>query len=399
MLKAIKIRLYPDKEQEAYIANLLGCTRYVYNNCLSYKIEYFKETEKGVSFGDLGKRLVELKNDEATLWLKNAHSKVLQQALINLDQAYKNFFINGSGFPKFKSKHGKQSCRFPKDAISKIRGNRINIIKPLSNIHFKCSKRDEIHLNHFQKSIRSGTLLKTRSGNYYFSILLDLPTKKELKESQKMIGLDMGIKDFIVDSDGGRYENLRIKRNNEKKLKKLHRRVSKKKKGSRNREKARVKLAKFHEKLNNKKEYYLHELSNKILSENQTVVIEDLSVSGMMKNKCLAKSIQELSLFRFKEMLSYKANWYGRNLVQIDRYFPSSKLCGCCGHKNDKLELKDREWICPKCGTKHDRDFNAATNILNEGKRILVGLSSPEFTLGEISPLGQSMNQEKNVLS
>ena len=401
MLKAIKVRLYPNQDQEDYISNLLGCCRFAYNSCLDYKIKTYNETKENVSFGKLGKHLVRLKQNEETSWLKNAHSKVLQQTLINLDQAYKSFFKNGSGFPKFKSKHeSKQSCRFPNDAIGKIYGNRINIIKPLKDIHFKCSKRDEKHLNKHQDKIKSATLSRTKSGNYYFSILLDIPTQKELKESNKQIGLDVGIKDFIVDSNGNKYENIKIKRNNQKKLAKLHRSLSKKVKGSNNRNKARIKLSKFYEKLSNKKEYYLHQVSNQILSENQTVVIEDLNVSGMLKNHKLARSIQELSLFRFKEMLIYKAKWYGRDLIQIDRFFPSSKLCSCCGHKNKELELKDRSWKCSECGTEHDRDFNAAKNILNEGLRILnIGLSSPELTLGEISPLGQSRNQEKNVIS
>jgi putative transposase len=401
MLKSIKVRLYPNKDQEDYISNLLGCCRFAYNNCLDYKIKTYNKTKENVSFGQIGKHLVELKNNEETSWLKNAHSKVLQQTLINLEQAYKNFFINNSGFPKFKSKHeSKQSCRFPNDAIGKISGNRINIIKPLKNIHFKCSRRDEKHLNKYQKEIRSGTLSRTKSGNYYFSILIDVPTQKELKQTNKVIGLDVGIKDFIVDSNGKKYENIKIKRNNQKKLAKLHRSVSKKVKGSSNRNKARIKLAKFYEKLNNKKDFYLHQVSNKIIDENQAIIIEDLNVSGMMKNHKLARSIQELSLFRFKEMLTYKANWYGRDLIQIDRFFPSSKLCSCCGHKNTELTLKDRSWICSECGTKHDRDFNAAKNILNEGKRILnIGLSSPELTLGEISSLERSMNQEKNMIS
>ena len=401
MLKAIKVRLYPSQDQENYIANLLGCCRFAYNSCLDYKIKTYNKTKESVSFGQIGKHLVQLKQNEETSWLKNVHSKVLQQTLINLEKAYKNFFVNGSGFPKFKSKHApKQSCRFPNDAIGKIYGNRINIIKPLKDIHFKCSKRDEKHLNKYQDKIRSGTLSRTKSGNYYFSILIDIPTQKEVKESNKQIGLDVGIKDFVVDSDGKRYENIKIKRNNEKKLAQLHRSVSRKKKGSSNRNKARIKLAKFYEKLNNKKEYYLHQISNKLIDENQAIIIEDLNVSGMMKNKNLARSIQELSLFRFKEMLTYKAKWHGRDLIQIDRYFPSSKLCSCCGHKNTKLTLNMRQWTCNNCGMKHDRDHNAAINILNEGKRILnIGLSSPELTLGEISPLGQSLNQEKNVIS
>lgn len=401
MLKAIKVRLYPERSQEDYILNLLGCSRFVYNNCLEYKIKKYNESKKSISFGELGKYLVELKQKEETSWLKNVHSKVLQQSLINLEQAYKSFFKNGAGFPKFKSKKdSKQSCRFPKDAISKIRGNRISIIKPLSNIHFKCSVRDEVQLNKNFDKIKSGTLTRTKTGNYYFSILIDIPVEKQLEKTDNAVGLDVGIKDFIVDSSGNRYENIKIKRNNEKKLRKLHQKLSRKQKGSSNREKSRKKLSKFYDKLNNIKNHHLHKVSNKIISENQTVIVEDLSVRNMMKNKYLAKSIQELSLYRFKEILLYKCEWYGRNLIQIDRFFPSSKLCNICGNKNNNLKLSDREWACCGCGTNHDRDHNAAKNILKEGLRILkIGSSSPEFTLGEICSSERSMSQEKNVIS
>lgn len=190
----------------------------------------------------------------------------------------------------------------------------------------------------------------------------------------------MGIKDFIVDSNGIRYENIKSIRNNEIKLKKLHKQLSKKQKGSKNKEKARLKLAKTFEKINNKKENYLHHISNQLLSENQTIVIEDLSVSDMMKNKFLAKSIQELSLNRFKTILEYKCRFYDRELIVIDKWFPSSKLCNKCNHKNDDLTLSDREWTCKNCNSIHDRDLNASINILNEGKRlksIKMGLDSP----------------------
>jgi putative transposase len=385
MLKAIKIRLYPTQEQENYISQFLGSCRFVYNNCLALKIKNYNDDKKSTSFKELGKHLTGLKSQEETIWLKDVHSKVLQQSLINLEAAYKSFFKNGAGFPKFKSKRNKQSCRFPVDAIGKINGNRINIIKPLRNIHFKCSKRDETHLNNFQDDIKSATLSKNGYGQYYFSVLVEIPIQKELPLSNKSIGLDVGIKTFIVDSNGHEWENIKIKRNNQKKLARLHRRHSKKLKGSKNKEKSRIKLAKYHDKLSNIKNHYLHQVSNKIIEENQLIIIEDLNVSGMMKNHKLAKSIQELSIFRFKEILTYKCNWYGRDLIQIDRFFPSSKLCGNCGYKNDNLTLKDRTWKCGECNTIHSRDLNAAKNILKEGLRISnIGLSSPEFTLQEI---------------
>ena len=384
MLKAIKIKLYLNDEQENYVNNLLGTSRFIYNNLLAYKISEYKNNNKySVSFSELGKKLVELKTEYP--WIKNSHSKVLQQSLINLDKAYKNFFKEKRGFPKFKSKKDfKQSCRFPVDAISGLKGNRINIITQLKDIHFKCSVSDEKYLNKNQKQIKSATLTKTKSGYCYLSILIDKPNKNLNNPKNEFIGIDLGIKDFIITSNGETFENIKIKRNNVKKLVKLNRELSRKQKGSNNKNKARVKLAKFHEKLNNKKENYLHLVTNQLLNDNQVIVMENLNVSGMLQNHHLAKSIQELSLYRFKEMLRYKSEWYQRDLIEVDRYFPSSKLCSNCGYKNDNLTLKDREWTCPDCGTVHDRDINASINILNEGKRLLnnkIGLSAPELTL------------------
>lgn len=398
MLQGIKIRIYPNEEQEVYISKLLGSCRFLYNKCLAHKIEIYNSTHKSVSFSDLGKYLTELKTREEYTWLKESHSKVLQQTLINLEYAYKSFFKNGIGFPTFKSKKEyKQTCRFPRDAIGKIKGNRINIINPLKSIHFKCSKKDEIYLNNNQDKIKSGSLTKTKSKKYYFSILIERDFDKFLSKTDKIIGIDLGIKTFIVDSEGNSYDNIKIRRNNEKKLKKLNKKLSKKENGSKNKEKCRVKLARFHQKLNDIKENYLHKLSNKLLNENQIIVMEDLNVKGMLKNHNLARSIQELSLNRFKTMLCYKSEWYHRDIIQIDRFFPSSKLCNICGHKNDKLTLNDRNWTCIKCKTCHNRDVNASINILNEGKRILnVGLNSPEYKPVD-HLITDGMKQEKNV--
>jgi len=397
MLRAIKIRLYPSKTQEGYISSLLGSYRFVYNQCLALKKE--KYTEEGINYGlkDLGNYFhQDLTKNEEYLWLKEHNTKVLKQSVVNLLDSYKRFFVNGAGFPKFKSKHdNSQSCRFPSEAISKrndYESGRLTLIKQLKGIKFKCSDRYKSYLNEFKSNIRSATLTKTKSGKYFLSILVDGDLMKGASNpSNDFIGLDLGIKDFIIDSNGNTVENIKIKRNNKKKLAKLHRELSRKdmlstgefkfnkkydkeveiKRPSKNREKARIKLAKFYEKLNNQKENYLHHVTNQLINENQVIVIEDLNVKGMMKNHNLARSIQELSLYRFKEMLTYKAEWYGNHIVQVDRFFPSSKLCNCCGYKNVHLTLKDREWICPECGVIHDRDHNAATNILNEGKKIL----------------------------
>ena len=392
MLKSIKLRLYLNDDQKIYSNKLLGSSRFVYNNCLNYKItEYNKPDKKSVSFCELGKHLTDLKSEY--IWLKDSHSKVLQQSLINLNTAFNNFFKNKLGFPKFKSKHDKQSCRFPIDAISGVKGNRINIIKSLNDIHFKCSKSDESFLNHHQSDIKSGTLSRSKSGDYYFSILIDKPNKKLNKPKNEIVGIDMGIKDFVITSSGDRFENIKIKRNNTGKLKRLNQLLSRKQKGSKNKEKTRIKLSKFHEKLNNIKDYYLHKVSNQLLNENQIIVMEDLNVKGMMSNHKLAKSIQELSLNKFKNILMYKSNWYDRSVIQVDQWFPSSKLCSVCGFKHTELTLNDREWVCPVCLTKHDRDVNAANNIKNEGINILsVGLSSPDLKPLESSTLVHSMN-------
>ena len=228
--------------------------------------------------------------------------------------------------------------------------------------------------------IKSATLTKTKSGNYFFSILIDRSNKKLNKPKNNVIGIDLGIKDFIVSSEGTKYENLKIKRTNKHKISKLHRELSRKQKGSSNKNKARIKLSKLYEKLNNQKEYYLHSITNQLLSENQTIVIENLNVKGMLKNHKLARSIQELSLYRFKEILKYKAKWYDREVIEVDRWFPSSKLCSNCGYKNKELTLKDREWICPECNSLLNRDLNAAINIKNEGMKIKIGMSLSELT-------------------
>ena len=396
MLKAIKIRLYPSNDQTIYINKLLGTSRFIYNQCLNYKITEYQLTKKYTSLGETGKFLTSLKSSHE--WIRESHSKPLQQQLINLDRAYKNFFKNGSGFPKFKSKHdNNQSCRFPVDAISGVNGNRINIIKDLKDIHFKCSVKDEKYLNKNQSQIKSGTLSKTKSGNYYFSILIDRPNKVIEKPKNELIGLDLGIKDFIITSEGQKYENLKSKRTNQVKLSRLHKELSRKQKDSKNKEKARLRLAKTYNKINNQKEYYLHSITNQLLSENQTIVIEDLNVAGMLKNHKLAKSIQELSLNRFKTMLIYKAEWYGRDIIQVSRWFPSSKLCSCCDYKNVDLTLKDRTWLCPECNTLHDRDINAAINIKNEGYKIKIGLSSPESTHQESNALAPHRMMKENV--
>ena len=390
MIKAVKIRLYPNKIQSSYINRLCGSYRKVYNMCLEKKITEYTLNKTNITFGDLGKYFHNdlTKNDEFG-YLNEHNTKVLKQSIIDLMDAYKRFFINNIGFPKYKSKHdNKQSARFPLDVISKqnkYSDNKITLGKPLKKVKFKCSERDKDYLTNHKDKIKSATLTRTKSDKYFLSILIENIINEQPKAINDIIGIDIGVKDFIVCSNGQVFDNLNLKRLNEKRLIKLQRQLSKKVIGSHNRYKAKVKLAKKYEKLNNIKINYIHNITIQLIRENQTIVIEDLNVNGMLKNHCLAKSIQNLSINETFRQLKYKSEWYGRDLIIVDRWFPSSKLCNVCGYKYKELSLKEREWTCPECGIVHNRDFNAAINIMNEGKKIInnkqIGQRLPEFTL------------------
>lgn len=408
MLKAIKIRLYPTDEQVTYINKQLGCCRVVYNDCLAYRKDSYEKEHKSISSSNAIKHIVELKQEKE--WLKEVHSKVLQQSVRDMNSAYDNFFKLHRGYPRFKSKKdNNQSCRFPKDAFIGVRGNRIDLIKALSDIHFMCSVKDEKYLNRNQEKVSSLTLRKLSSGEFYLSILIDKPNEFRQAKSN-VVGIDLGIKDFVITSNGEVFENQHFKKSLSDRLKKLQRQLSRKQKGSNNRNKVRIKLAKLNKKINDKKLNYLHQVSNALINENQVICMEDLNVKGMIKNHNLAESISEMNFCEFRRMLEYKASWYGRVIVEVDRFYPSSKTCNHCGYIKRDLKLSDRQWICPDCGAVIDRDFNAACNIKDEGLRIYnkqIGLSSPEFTpvdyptmddrLGnKVLKSSDRMKQEKN---
>ncbi len=393
MLKAIKIRLYPNNEQEIYINKLLGSYRFVYNQCLALKKEKYINDKQSLNLKELGYYFHnELTKNPDYDFLNEHNTKVLKQAILNLMESYKRFYVNGNGFPSFKSKRdNKHSCRFPIDAISRRNNyldNKLTLTNEIKNIKFKCSDKYHAFLERNKCGIKSATLSKTCSNNYFLSILIETNEIKILNKSiNDIIGIDLGIKDFVIDSNDNKYENIKNIRNNQKKLSKLQRSISRKQINSKNRNKSRIKLAKYYEKINNKKENYLHEVSNKLINENQVIVMENLNVNGMLKNHKLARSIQELSLNKFKTMLKYKTEWTGRILIEVDRFFPSSKLCNNCGYKYKDLKLSERSWTCPECGVHHDRDLNAAINIRKEGERILnlnkkqIGYRLPELTL------------------
>lgn len=375
MLRAIKIRLYPNATQATQINKLLGCYRVIYNQCLARKIKSYEENKISENQTTLGHFIhYELLKDDNFVWLREQNAKVLKQAVIDVLKAYKNFFERHTGYPKFKSKKdNKQSCRFELGAISKrnIYTNYKLSLANIKNVKFRCSKKYAEYLQKHKANIRQATLTKLPCGEYYLSILVDGDLIHKVKESHHTIGIDLGIKDFVVTSEGEVFENLHFNKNKSNKIKRLQKQLSRKQNGSNNRNKARIKLAKVYKRITDKKQYYLHQVSNYLIDENQVICMEDLNVNGMLRNHKLAGSIQELKLGEFRRMLEYKANWYGRYLVFVDRFYPSSKTCNSCGYVNKKLKLSDRQWVCPDCGEIIERDYNAALNIRDEGIRLI----------------------------
>lgn len=373
MLRSMKIRLYPNDTQTTQINKLLGCYRVVYNQCLNRKIKSYEENKVSENRTTLSHFIHnELLKDDHYIWLREQNTKVLKQAVIDMLNAYKNFFERHTGYPKFKSKKdNKQSCRFELGAISKknIYTDYKLSLANIKNVKFKCSKKYAEYLQKHKANIRQATLTKLPCGEYYLSILVDGDLIHKVKESHHTIGIDLGIKDFVVTSEGEIFENLHFKKNASKKLIRLQKQLSRKQNGSNNRNKARIKLAKAYKRITDKKQYYLHQISNYLIDENQVICMEDLNVSGILKNHKLAGSIQEMSFYEFKRMLEYKSKWYGRKLIFVDRFYPSSKTCNSCGYVNKKLKLSDRQWVCPDCGEIIERDYNAALNIRDEGIR------------------------------
>ena len=377
MLRAIKVRLYPNKEQEQKINKTFGCYRFVYNHMLALKQEAYNKDKTNLGLCELSKYLLgTLRKDEQYAWLKEENSQVLQQAIRQMLSAYNNFFKQHKGFPKFKSKKDRQSALFPINAISKcntFETRHISLTKQLKKIKFRCSDSYLRMLQKYNKNIKSATLSKSKSGKYFLSILVEIEDTelKKFEHTNKQVGIDLGVKDFVITSDGKVFENKHFLKKEEKKMKRLQRQLSRKVKGSNNREKQRVKIAKLYERMTNKKEAYIHFVVNELLSHYDSIFMEDLNVQGMLRNHNLAKAIQEVGFYKFNEILTNKALVNNKQVVSVDRFYPSSKTCSVCGYKKEDLKLSDRYWVCPQCGTKHDRDINAAVNILLEGKRML----------------------------
>lgn len=380
MLKAIKVRLYPTNEQQVYLAKAFGCCRWVWNRSLAIMSETYKETGKGLSAYDMKKMLPIWKKQEETAWLSECYSQCLQSSVLNLSQAFINFFDGRAKYPTFKSKHGRQSIQFP--ANVKIENETlIKFPGQLGKVSAKIHRA-------FDGKLKTVTVSRMSDGRYYASLLFDDGTAKpEENREGKSIGIDLGLTDFAVTSDGSKYRNPKHLKKHEKNLKRKQRKLSRKKdKTTNRRRKAKLALAKVHSKISRVREDFLHKLSRKIVDENQVICVEDLAVKNMVKNHTLAKAISDVGWGQFCTMLKYKAEAEGKIYIEVDRFFPSSHLCSETLLPIPKMGLEIRSFDCPHCGKTHDRDVNAAINIKNEGLRILVSGSGTTAQGGSVRP-------------
>lgn len=367
--KSYVFRIYPTKEQEDLINKTFGCCRYVHNYFLAKSIEDYRTTGKSNSCYDNMKELTQLKNE--LTWLKEVDSQALQQSLRNLDIAYKNFFRRVKqgttpGFPKFRKKTVCQSYRTTNcgQIQTPIKAGKIKVPKvgPV-----KVKQHTEI-----KGQWLSITVKRVPSGKYFAVVnCKDVPVE-EFEKTGSVVGIDLGLKDFAITSNGDKVPNPKYLRKSERKLRRLQRQHSRRKKGSKNREKSRVKLARQHEKVRNQRNDFLHKLTTALVKSHDVICCESLNVKDMVRNHHLAKSVSDASWSEFVRQLSYKCEWHGKTLSKVDTFYPSSQLCHVCGYKNPQVKnLSVREWTCPSCGTLHDRDVNAAQNILQEGLRVL----------------------------
>ncbi len=361
MITATKIRIYPDDKQVEKLAKSFGCARWFWNNSLAETQKLYHETGKGLGQFALNSRLPILKKEFE--WLAEPHSQVLQSVSLNLSRSFINFFEKRAAYPSFKSKHGKQSIQYPQ-GVKIVEGRKLFLPKIG---HVKAKVHREI-----VGTIKTVTISKTPTGKYFAAILAENELiQPEVSYEGKILGVDVGLTHLAITSDGSKFDNPRHIAKAAKNLRRKQQKLSHKVKGSNTRNKARLLVAKAHERIANTRKDNLHKLSKRLVDENQVIAVEDLHVKGMMKNHCLAKAISDVGWSMFTTMLKYKAERAGKGYIEVNRFFPSSKACSCCGIVVKSLPLTVRSWTCQSCGTLHDRDVNAAKNIALEAQRLI----------------------------
>ncbi len=361
--RAYKYRCYPTDEQKGILARTFGCCRYIYNWALHLKSQTYRQTGKSLSYGDLSALLPRLKQQPELAWLTEVSSVPLQQSLRHLERAFLNFFEGRASYPTFKKKHGEQAATYTAAAFT-WKDETLTLAKMQVPLDIRFSRP-------LPEGAKPSTITITKdcAGRYFVSILVEEEIET-LPASRELIGIDLGLTSMVISSGGEKVANPRFLARDEQKLARAQRRHAKKQKGSRNREKARRRVAKIHARIRDKRRDYQHKLSTHLIRENQVICIESLAVKNMMQHPTLAKAIADVGWGELVRQLEYKAAWYGRTLIQIDQWYPSSKTCSICAHVLESLDLDVREWTCPNCGTHHGRDINAASCVLAEGLKV-----------------------------